>query len=279
MTPLARNGAILAGVLVIGGGAAAVVIATMTAKPPPAAPVQMAPSQMAPSQAAPPQPAPAAGAPSFTAPPEAAAVPAAPSSGTDTAQNAPATPTVTFDPLVQKFTLVRDSAAYVAASAAAPQMYLLKAGTPLVSAARSHDGAWIVATTEDGQAAYMQAADLGPYDPSRAPTPDLPSHLSGTATVIDTADLMVDGQKVPLVGVVGETGDYVTALQKFINAQGGTVNCDLQGQAYLCTLPPSGIDIGRMGLFNGGADLGPDASADYQQQADAAKAAHKGIWR
>jgi len=252
MTPLARNGAILAGVLVIGGGSAVVIITSMTPKQ----------SSVAPSQPG--------------APPEAAAVPPVPAP--DATPAAPATPTLTFDPLVQKFSLVRDSAAYVAASTAAPEMYTLKSGTPLVSAARSHDGAWVVATTEDGQAAYLPAADLGPYDPSRSPAPDLPSHLSGTASVIDTADLMIDGQKVPLVGVVGETGDYVTELQRFINAQGGTVSCDLQGQAYLCTLP-SGVDIGRMGLFNGGADMAPGASADYQQQADAAKAARRGIWR
>jgi hypothetical protein len=140
-----------------------------------------------------------------------------------------------------------------------------------------------VATTEDGQAAYLPAADLGPYDPSRAPAPDMPTHLAGPATVIDTATLMVDGQKVPLAGVVGETGDYVTHLQQMIDAQGPSVQCDAQGSdqqglAYVCILP-SGIDIGRAGLFNGGADLAPDASADYQQQADAAKAARRGIWR
>ena len=266
MTPLVRNGVILAGVLVLGGAATAIIVTSQTTKQ---APEAIAPAVAPPSSA------------QASSPPEAAPLPqAAPGAATSPAQPvaAPATPVLAFDPLVQRFSLLRDSAAYVAASTAAPQMYPLKSGTPLVSAAKSRDGAWIIATTADGQAAYLPAADLGPYDPSRAPAPDVPAHLSGPATVVDTGTLVVAGHTIALDGVVGQTGEYINELQGMINGQGASVQCDAQGQGYVCTLP-SGIDIGRAGLFNGGADLAPDASADYQQQAAAAKAARKGIWR
>ena len=156
MTPLVRNGVILAGVLVLGGAATAIIVTSQTTKQ---APEAIAPAVAPPSSA------------QASSPPEAAPLPqAAPGAATSPAQPvaAPATPVLAFDPLVQRFSLLRDSAAYVAASTAAPQMYPLKSGTPLVSAAKSRDGAWIIATTEDGQAAYLPAADLGPYDPSRA---------------------------------------------------------------------------------------------------------------
>jgi hypothetical protein len=262
MTPLVRNGAILASVLVMGAVTVSVIIMSQSPKPAVEAAAPDVSTAPMPAASSPPD-----AAFSHPAPSPAAAAP--PPSGNADLQ---------FDPLVQRFTLARDSAAYVAANNAAPQMYPLKSGTPLISAAKSRGGAWVVAMTEDGQAAYLPAADLGPYDPSRFPAPDLPAHLAGPATVIDTGTLMVDGQKAPLAGVIGETGDYAVQLQQLIDSHGSTVQCDLQGQAYICTLPP-GWDIGRTGLFNGGADLGPDANADYQQQASAAKAAHRGIWK
>ena len=251
MSPGARNGAIAAALLLLGGGAATAYI-VMAPKPAPAQAVAQA-----------------SAAKELAVPAGAEAVPVA----------APQDPPVLgFDTLVQRFTLVRDSAAYVGASMDAPQIYPLRAGTGLISAAKSRDGVWIVATTQDGQAAYLPAADLGPFDASRAPVPELPAHVAGSATVIDTATLSIDGQKTPLAGVIGESGDYATQLQQLLDAQGPQVQCDLQGQAYLCKLG-SGMDIGRAGLYNGAADLAPGASADYQQQADAAKAAHRGIWR
>jgi hypothetical protein len=267
MSPTTRNLVILGGVAVIAiGGAGAYVLTqkstteTTTANPaaattPPASTAAETPTS---ATTAAPQPG--------TPPTEAGN-----SSEQDTAS-------VEFGSLIQPFSLARDSAAYVAATVDAPQMYPLKAGTPFKSVEKSKDGKWVIALTADGQAAYLPAADVGPYDAQQAKQLELPPSITGDATVIDTANLTVDGQTVTLGGIKGETGDYADQLQALIDAQGKQVNCTLKGQAYDCVLP-NGLDIARVSLYNGAAEPADDASDDYRKQADAAKEAHKGIWK
>jgi endonuclease YncB( thermonuclease family) len=214
-----------------------------------------------------PAPAPVSAAPAAA---PAAAAPPAPAPADDSA--------VHFANFVQQFSLVRDSAAYVGASFDAPQLYPLKAGTGLTSASRSPDGAWVVALTADGQAAFLPAADLGPYNPHTEPQLNLAAKIGGTATVVDTATLQVNGTTIALGGVVGETGEYADKMQELINAHGGTVNCTLQRDAYQCALS-DGEDLARTALFNGGADVAADASADYHTQTQAAQAGHRGRWK
>jgi len=67
-------------------------------------------------------------------------------------------------------------------------------------------------------------------------------------------------------------------MQKMINDMGGTVKCQLVMDAYQCFLP-SGLDLARTALYNGGAEVAPDASADYHLQAQAAQAAHRGRFK
>jgi hypothetical protein len=217
-------------------------------------------------------------------PPAAAPAPAAPDVAAKAPEPAPQPqavlpPTVNFVPLVQDFSLVRDSAAFVSASLDAPQYYPLKSGTPLVSAARSPDGAWTVAMTADGRAAFIPSGDLGPYDPSRAPQPDLPQTVSGTAEVVDTGTLIVDGQTLPLEGVIGRKGTMADKMQALINAKGPQVSCTrASGDSYVCVIPPD-FDLGRAAIFNGAAEASSDASDDYRAQQEAGKAAHRGIWQ
>jgi hypothetical protein len=272
--------------------AAAPVTPDSTATQPFASPV--------PPQAAPPAPPPAAAAPPTTpyyapppAPPPSAAAPVPPplpgvppgqaypppAPPGPVAGNAPsAQPVIEFAPLSQAFSLVRDSAAYLAASQQAPQIYPLRAGTAVMAVARSSNGQWVVALTADGQAAYLPSHDLGPYDPAHAPTPELPATVKGSAQVVDTATLVIDGQHLTLAGVDGESGDYAKQLQGLIDSQGHIVECVLAGTGYVCKLP-NGMDIARSALYNGAARASADASADYRDQADAARAAHRGIWR
>jgi hypothetical protein len=250
----------------------------------PATPVTPAPVTPAPAAVAPPAPGPAPATPAPTPAPAAANPPPASESAGGSAEpepggvSAPDVASVEFSSLVQPFSLEKDSAAYVAASSDAPQMYPLRAGTPLTSTEKSKDGKWVIALTEDGQAAYLPASDLGPYDPSKVPAPELPATVSGDANVLDTATLQVGDQKVTLTGVKGETGEYADNLQKLISAQGPHVDCTLQGQTYQCILPTR-MDVARFALFNGAADVTDDASDDYKQQAEAAKAGHRGIWQ
>ena len=187
-------------------------------------------------------------------------------------------PTVVFESKLRPFSLVRDSAAYAAATLSAPQLYALKAGTPVESVEASKDGQWIIAMTEDGQAAFLPTVDLGPYDPSKSPQPEMPVTISGVASVVDTGTLKISGQIVPLDGVKGEAGMYGRQLQDMIRSQGMQVRCELKDQGYRCLLP-NGMDIARVAIFNGAAEPADDANADYQSQARAAEDAHRGMWK
>jgi hypothetical protein len=184
-----------------------------------------------------------------------------------------------FSSLVQPFTLVHDSQAFWQASTDSPPMYPLRAGTSFVSVEQSKDGRWDIALTKDGQSAYLPAADVGPYDASKAAALAHPSSVSGNAVVVDTATLNVEGQTVQLAGVIGESGDYADAMQAQIDASGHKIDCALKTEAGYTCLLPNGQDLARLALFNGAARPADDASADYRKQADAAKAAHKGVWR
>lgn len=307
MSNVVRNAAVLGGLVMATAGGVALYMAGQTHDG-----GHPASSQMAMTQAPVPAPAPPtaaalpAAAPSAAAPP-AATAPAAPATGGavplsslqaaggDTSpytmlppppQDAGQDPTVwpqgvaaeRFVTSVLPFTLIRDSVAYAAPTGDGPQLYPLRAGTAVASAEKSTDGKWLIAMTEDGKPAYLLTADLGPYDASKEPQSDAgPAVISGAAKVINTGMLLIDGQNVELSGVRGETGVYVSHLQGMIDTKGSTVTCEQQQRGYLCKLP-GGLDVARAALFNGAAEAADDASEDYRQQSDAAKAAHRGVW-
>jgi hypothetical protein len=193
-------------------------------------------------------------------------------------ESAPDIATVDFTPSTATFTIAKPTAAYVSASTDSPRMYALPPGIGVRAAEQSRDGKWLIALTEDGQAAFLPSTDLGPYQASATDqVPALPDNVAGAATVIDTATLSVDGQQVLLFGVIGEAGANADQLQDLINNNGARVTCQLQQTSYLCSLP-NGTDVARAALFNGGARPGPDAPDDYRTQAAAAQAANKGVW-
>jgi endonuclease YncB( thermonuclease family) len=205
--------------------------------------------------------------------------PALPDSSAGGTGSVPDIATIDFSPTTGQFTITKPSGAFVAASGDAPQMYPLQPGIGVSATEKSKDGKWVIALTEDGQAAFLPAASLGPYQPSAEDSvPALPEAISGPATVVDTATLTVNGQKVPLFGIEGETGVLADQLQDLITASGPSVTCKPHDQTYVCTLP-NGTDVARAALYNGAARPGQDATDDYRQVSDAAKSAHKGIWR
>ncbi len=128
----------------------------------------------------------------------------------------------------------------------------------------------------------LLAGMTGGVGVAAASTPATPhppaTRVSGPAQAIDTATLQINGQTIALSGVVGRPDDYAAQLQALIDSQGRVVACVLNGTGYTCTLK-NGIDIARAGLFNGAAMLGPDASLDYRNQEQAARSAHRGIWK
>jgi len=210
-------------------------------------------------------------------------------------------PVAEFAATTDAMVVTTSSAAYLAPNINAPQFYPLKVGTPIQGSEKSTDGKWLLALTADGQAAFIPTSTLGPYDPS-APTPAAPTDasasagtgapavaalpsvasnvidsISGKAKVIDTATLMVGVQRVSLAGIDGATGDDAKRLQELIDSKGGNVDCHRQTAKYVCQLAGVG-DIARAALYNGAARPASNASDDYRQQADDAKAAHRGLW-
>ncbi len=221
---------------------------------------------------------PSSGAP-LAMPPDAspAALPApAPDAAEQARQATLEAETVAFVSSTKPYTLLRDSAVYVAASKLAPQMYTLRAGASVMSTNVSKDGAWVIALTQDGQAAYLLSADLGPYVPPAAM--EAADRIEGPATLVDTGTLQVAGQQIALSGVHGLDGIYAERMQKLVDEQGGHLSCATRHHGYVCTLP-NGADLARVALYNGAADPADDASPDYRQQADAAREAHRGRWQ
>ena len=252
---------------------AAVPPAMQAAATPPAAPTAAPPA--APTAAPPAAQNTASSAPAAPATAK-AALPDASAGGTG---SVPDIATVDFSPATGQFTITKPSGAYVAASGDSPQMYPLQPGIGVRATEQSKDGKWVIALTEDGQAAFLPSASLGPYQPGAEDSvPALAEAITGPATVVDTATLTVNGQKVQLFGIEGETGVLADQLQDLVTAAGPSVTCQPKDQTYVCKLP-NGTDVARAALYNGAARPGQDASDDYRQVSDAAKTAHKGIWR
>jgi hypothetical protein len=280
MASSGRALAILGGVVLVAAvsGGAVYVLQNRPA-PQPAEPIvaaaPTAPAAVAPAAVAPPAVATATGA----AAADKDTKPALPDSSAGGTGSVPDIATIDFAPTTGQFTITKPSAAFVAASGDSPQMYPLQPGIGVRATEESKDGKWVIAMTEDGQAAFLPAANLGPYQASAQDSvPSLADTVTGPAQVVDTATLTVNGQRVPLFGVAGETGVLADQLQDLISASGPNVTCQPHDQTYVCTLP-NGADVARAALYNGAARPGPDATDDYRQVSDAAKNAHKGIWR
>jgi hypothetical protein len=210
--------------------------------------------------------------------------------------------TVEFDEIASVYTVTKPVPVYIEPNIHAPQKYEIEPGTSVPAIQRSKDGVWVMASTEDGDPAYLLVADLGPEEKGKAVAgaeagdpsvtgddanaaagngaPDNsagPDTIDGKATVVTTGDLQVNGQDVVLAGVQGEGSPYVEQLQKLISGQGGSVHCVRLAAGYQCKMS-NGLDVALSALFNGGARPTPDAPDTYQNQAKAAQNAHRGVW-
>ena len=193
---------------------------------------------------------------------------------------------VEFDPAAEVYTVAKTVIVYVEPNLLAPQRYQIDAGTNVPAVARSRDGVWVRASTEDGQPAFLLTADLGEPQRGRAVvvplddgSVDAPDTVDGPARVITTSSLEVAGRNVTLAGIIGEDGaGYVEQLQTIIDSQGGALHCIRQEGGYVCKLV-TGIDIALSALFNGAARPAADAQPAYQSQARSAQSAHRGLWR
>jgi hypothetical protein len=196
-------------------------------------------------------------------------------------------PPVEFEPVSEVYTVDKSVTVYVEPNTLAPQRYEIDAGTSIPAVARSKDGTWVRASTEDGQPAFLKVADLGapqsgkavvaPLDDS-ALNANAQNAIEGEAKVVTTSQLEITGKTVDLVGIQGDNAQpFVQALQDFINKHGTTLHCDQQPDGYLCK-SADGTDIGLSALSNGWARAKKDAASQYQTEAAAAQQAGRGVW-
>jgi 1A family penicillin-binding protein len=103
-----------------------------------------------------------------------------------------------------------------------------------------------------------------------------PAPLAGSAEVIDTGTLQVEGKTVRLAGVEGQPGAMAQRLARFL--RGRKLVCEPQGggDTYQCLL--QGYDLSQIILGAGGAAAKPDADPRLIAAEETARATHRGIW-
>jgi hypothetical protein len=90
--------------------------------------------------------------------------------------------------------------------------------------------------------------------------------------------MTVGDRTFPLAGIEGVPGPMADEMQRYIDANGNTVNCDPAGLVrYVCVLP-DGTDLARVALVNGAARLAANAPDEYSLQRDIARKEKRGIW-
>ena len=126
-------------------------------------------------------------------------------------------------------------------------------------------------------AARGVVAGLTPKDDQDAdPGSDPKGALSGTAEVVDTATLGLEGQQVRLQGVAPMGGRAARELARYLRRR--EVDCTpATGGAYRCSV--DGDDLATTILSNGGAEAAADAPADLAAAQETAQEQGLGIWR
>ena len=108
------------------------------------------------------------------------------------------------------------------------------------------------------------------------PDTDAAGAVSGTAEVVDTATLGVDGQQVRLQGVAPTGGRAARELARYLRRR--DVECTpATGGTFRCTV--DGDDLATTILSNGGAEATADAPADLAAAQETAQEQRIGIWR
>jgi penicillin-binding protein 1A len=113
------------------------------------------------------------------------------------------------------------------------------------------------------------------------PVPHGDPHLSatairGTAFVLDTGTLEIQGQVVRLLGVEGMNGRMARRLGRFLRRH--EVVCEpASTQGYRCTL--GGEDLSELILLNGAGRVTADAPAELRAAEDRAREMRAGLWR
>ncbi|WP_407520511.1 transglycosylase domain-containing protein [Methylobacterium oryzisoli] len=104
-----------------------------------------------------------------------------------------------------------------------------------------------------------------------------PPLLRGTARVIDTGRLRIDGQTIRLVGVEGQGGRVAREFRQYLRKR--EVECDPAGEADVYRCRAGAQDLSEVVLFNGAGKAAPNAPPDLQAAEASAKARQAGVWQ
>ncbi|MBY0296039.1 MAG: glycosyl transferase, partial [Methylobacterium sp.] len=128
------------------------------------------------------------------------------------------------------------------------------------------------------EAAAREAA-AGPRGPWQTPEGKAAAQplLRGTARVIDTGRLRIDGQTIRLVGVEGQGGRVAREFRQYLRKR--EVECDPTGETDVYRCRAGVQDLSEVVLFNGAAKAAPNAPPDLQAAEASAKARQAGIWQ
>ena len=93
--------------------------------------------------------------------------------------------------------------------------------------------------------------------------------------MLDTGLLRIDRVMIPLYGVKGEHGRYVTDLESYIRDR--EVSCSRHdGETFKCTL--NDADLSETVILNGAGSALPGAPANLQSAEQQARQNRAGIW-
>ena len=118
-----------------------------------------------------------------------------------------------------------------------------------------------------------------PFDAAN-PVPEEPSPgtgtIRGTAFVLDTGTLEIQGEIVRLLGVEGMNGRIARRLGRILSRH--EVTCEPEsGQEYRCTV--GGQDLSELILLNGAGRATADAPTELRAAEDRAREVRAGLWR
>ncbi|WP_157182105.1 transglycosylase domain-containing protein [Methylobacterium sp. WSM2598] len=110
--------------------------------------------------------------------------------------------------------------------------------------------------------------------------PEEPRHpppLRGTARVVDTGRLKVEGQPVRLFGVEGQGGRAAREFRQYLRQR--DVSCEPAGEAEVYRCRAGSQDLSEVVLFNGAGRAAPGATPELLAAEANARARKAGIWQ
>jgi len=122
---------------------------------------------------------------------------------------------------------------------------------------------------------FAVAIDAADPVPDRRPSPSAGS-VRGTAFVLDTGTLEIQGQIVRLLGVEGMNGRIARRLGRFLRRH--EVICEpASAQEYRCAV--GGQDLSELIVVNGAGRVTADAPAELHAAENRAREMRAGLWR